>query len=62
MTFPVSWKGTVAQYAGRLHRTHAGKKQVRVYDYADLDVPVLSRMFDKRCAGYEAIGYTPPTP
>jgi superfamily II DNA or RNA helicase/very-short-patch-repair endonuclease len=58
MTFPVSWKGTVAQYVGRLHRTHAGKKEVRVYDYADLDVPVLSRMFDKRCSGYEAIGYT----
>jgi very-short-patch-repair endonuclease len=58
MTFPVSWKGTVAQYAGRLHRTHAGKKEVRVYDYADLDVPILSRMFDKRCAGYEAIGYS----
>lgn len=58
MTYPVSWKGTVAQYVGRLHRTHAGKKEVRVYDYADLDVPVLSRMFDKRCSGYEAIGYS----
>ncbi len=58
LTMPVSWRGTVAQYAGRLHRLHEGKKVVQVYDYADLDVPMLSRMFDKRCAGYEAIGYT----
>lgn len=58
LTMPVSWRGTVAQYAGRLHRLHEGKKVVQVHDYADLDVPMLSRMFDKRCAGYEAIGYT----
>lgn len=58
LTMPVSWHGTVAQYAGRLHRLHDGKQVVRVYDYADLDVPMLARMFDKRCAGYEAIGYT----
>jgi very-short-patch-repair endonuclease len=55
---PVSWRGTIAQYAGRLHRIHDGKRVVRVYDYADLDVPMLSRMFDRRCQGYEAIGYT----
>jgi hypothetical protein len=36
---------------------HDGKREVRVYDYADLDVPMLSRMFDRRCRGYEAIGY-----
>ncbi len=58
LTMPVSWRGTIAQYAGRLHRLHEGKKVVQVYDYADLDVPMLSRMFDKRCAGYEAVGYT----
>lgn len=58
LTMPVSWKGTIAQYAGRLHRLHHGKTVVRVYDYADLDVPMLSRMFDRRCAGYEAVGYT----
>jgi very-short-patch-repair endonuclease len=55
---PVSWRGTVAQYVGRLHRLHDGKRVVQVYDYADLDVPMLSRMFDKRCKGYEAVGYT----
>ncbi|MBX3744747.1 MAG: DEAD/DEAH box helicase family protein [Verrucomicrobiae bacterium] len=58
LTMPVSWRGTVAQYCGRLHRLHDGKRAVRVYDYADLDIPVLSRMFDRRCRGYEAIGYT----
>ena len=58
LTLPVSWRGTVAQYAGRLHRLYDGKREVRVYDYADLNVPMLARMFDRRCRGYEAIGYT----
>jgi superfamily II DNA or RNA helicase/very-short-patch-repair endonuclease len=58
LTLPVSWRGTVAQYAGRLHRLHDGKREVRIYDYADLNVPMLARMFDRRCRGYEAIGYT----
>jgi superfamily II DNA or RNA helicase/very-short-patch-repair endonuclease len=58
LTLPVSWRGTIAQYAGRLHRLHSGKREVQVYDYADLDVPMLARMFDKRCKGYEAIGYS----
>lgn len=57
LTLPVSWRGTVAQYAGRLHRLYDGKREVRIYDYADLDVPMLARMFDRRCRGYEAIGY-----
>ncbi|MGL5016756.1 MAG: TOTE conflict system archaeo-eukaryotic primase domain-containing protein [Luteolibacter sp.] len=58
LTMPVSWRGIIAQYAGRLHRLHDGKREVRVHDYADLNIPMLSRMFDKRCAGYEAVGYT----
>ena len=58
LTMPVSWRGIIAQYAGRLHRQHDGKREVRIHDYADLDVPMLARMFDKRCAGYEAVGYT----
>jgi len=57
LTLPVSWHGTIAQYVGRLHRAHHGKREVRVYDYADLNVPMLARMFDRRCRGYEAIGY-----
>ncbi len=58
LTMPVSWRGIIAQYAGRLHRLHDGKREVKIYDYADLDIPMLSRMFDKRCEGYEAVGYT----
>jgi very-short-patch-repair endonuclease len=58
LTLPVSWRGTIAQYAGRLHRLHDGKNEVRIYDYADLNEPMLARMFDRRCKGYEAIGYT----
>lgn len=58
LTLPVSWRGTIAQYAGRLHRLSDGKREVRIYDYADLNVPMLARMFDRRCRGYEAVGYT----
>jgi superfamily II DNA or RNA helicase/very-short-patch-repair endonuclease len=57
LTLPVSWHGTIAQYAGRLHRLHDRKREVRVFDYADLNVPMLARMFDRRCRGYEAVGY-----
>lgn len=57
LTLPVSWRGIIAQYAGRLHRLHDRKREVRIYDYADLNVPMLARMFDRRCRGYEAIGY-----
>lgn len=57
LTFPVSWRGTIAQYAGRLHRDFHGKREVRIYDYADLEVPVLRRMHEKRLRGYGALGY-----
>jgi len=58
LALPVSWRGTIAQYVGRLHRLYEGKREVRVYDYADLNVPVLAKMFDRRCRGYEAVGYS----
>jgi superfamily II DNA or RNA helicase len=54
---PVSWKGTLVQYTGRLHRLHPGKTEVRIYDYADRNIPLLLRMFEKRLRGYRAIGY-----
>lgn len=57
LTMPVSWKGTIAQYVGRLHRLYDNKHEVQVYDYADLGVPLLEKMFNRRCQGYEAIGY-----
>jgi len=57
LTLPISWKGTITQYVGRLHRLHDSKKEVQVYDYADLAVPMLERMFNRRCKAYEAAGY-----
>ncbi len=57
LTLPVSWQGTIAQYVGRLHRLYDLKKEVQVYDYADFSVPMLERMFNRRCKAYEAIGY-----
>ncbi len=58
LALPVSWKGTLQQYVGRLHRLHAGKTEVRVYDYVDGAIPMLSNMFLKRRKGYNAVGYT----
>lgn len=57
LTMPISWHGTLAQYAGRLHRLYDGKKEVRVYDYVDNNVEMLERMYHKRLKGYAAIGY-----
>ena len=54
---PISWKGTVIQYAGRIQRLHPGKREVRIYDYVDRNVPMLERMFRRRLAGYHSIGY-----
>ncbi len=58
LTMPIAWRGTLAQYAGRLHRLHDPKREVVIYDYVDRDIPVLARMAAKRAAGYSAIGYT----
>jgi superfamily II DNA or RNA helicase len=57
LTLPISWKGNVHQYAGRLHRPHDQKTEVVIYDYADLWVTMLGRMYDKRLQGYQEIGY-----
>jgi len=57
LTMPISWRGTLQQYVGRLHRIHDGKKAVRVFDYVDAQVPMLARMYEKRLKGYRAIGY-----
>ncbi len=57
LAMPISWKGTLAQYAGRLHRLHDGKSEVIIHDYADLQVPMLARMHARRLKGYQAIGY-----
>lgn len=57
LTMPISWKGTVQQYSGRLHRLYEGKKEVQVYDYVDVHVEMLENMYQKRLKGYAAIGY-----
>ena len=61
LTMPISWHGTLAQYAGRLHRNHANKKEVVVYDYVDCQVSMLAKMAEKRMKGYAKIGYTKAT-
>lgn len=57
LAMPISWKGTLQQYAGRLHRLYEGKDDVRIYDYIDLHVSVLEKMYSKRMSGYASIGY-----
>ena len=58
LELPVSWKGLIAQYTGRLHRDYPGKKEVRIYDYVDLRFPVCEKMYRKRVHGYRNVGYT----
>lgn len=58
LAMPVSWKGTLAQYAGRLHRLFDGKQVVVIYDFVDDSPPVLLRMFEKRKKGYASLGYS----
>ena len=57
IAMPFSWKGTLAQYVGRLHRNYEGKREVRVYDYVDVHVPMLERMYQRRLKGYAELGY-----
>ena len=57
LAMPVAWKGTVAQYAGRLNRNFEGKEKVRIFDYVDIHVPVLERMYQKRLKAYQSVGY-----
>jgi len=57
LTMPIAWKGTLSQYAGRLHRLHDAKREVLIYDYVDQNVPVLAKMATKRRKAYLSIGY-----
>ena len=61
LTMPISWHGTLAQYVGRLHRLHEGKREVRVYDYIDNHAVMLEKMYYKRLKGYASIGYSVST-
>ncbi|MGJ8640184.1 MAG: TOTE conflict system archaeo-eukaryotic primase domain-containing protein [Opitutaceae bacterium] len=62
LTMPVSFKGRIIQYAGRLHREHAGKANVEVHDYLDAKLPLANSMYRKRSAGYREMGYDIITP
>ena len=62
LTMPISWRGTLAQYAGRLHRIHPAKREVIVYDYVDGEVPVLAAMSLKRITGFKSLGYSVTAP
>ena len=57
LTMPISWRGTLAQYAGKLHRLHTAKREVVIYDYVDAAEPMLAKMAAKREVGYKALGY-----
>ena len=57
LALPVSWKGIIAQYAGRLHREYPGKKEVWIYDYIDIRVPMCNVMYKRRLKGYSSVGY-----
>ncbi|MDP3064593.1 MAG: DEAD/DEAH box helicase family protein [Chloroflexota bacterium] len=57
LALPISWRGTLRQYAGRIQREHPGKREVRIYDFVDVEVPILARMYEKRRKGYLAMGY-----
>jgi superfamily II DNA or RNA helicase len=57
LAMPISWKGTLQQYAGRLHRLFMDKKEVQIYDYVDIHVRMLERMYQKRLTGYASMGY-----
>lgn len=57
LTMPISWKGNVEQYAGRLHREYAGKSEVQIYDYVDIHIPLCDSMYRKRLKGYLSAGY-----
>jgi len=57
LAMPISWKGTLQQYAGRLHRLFVDKKEVQIYDYVDIHVRMLERMYQKRLTGYASMGY-----
>lgn len=59
LAMPIAWTGTMTQYAGRLHRHHDAKHEIRILDYIDIEIPVLRRMYAKRRRAYNCLGYQP---
>jgi len=62
LAFPISFKGKLVQYVGRTLRTYEGKERVLVYDYADVQVPVLKAMHLRRLKTYKTLGFTHTEP
>jgi superfamily II DNA or RNA helicase len=58
LTMPISWKGILQQYAGRLHRMYDNKEEVVIYDYVDTNIEMAKRMLGRRKKGYAALGYS----
>jgi len=58
LAMPIAWKGSLAQYAGRIQRESEGKDKVTIFDYVDISLPMLERMFRKREKSYSTMGYT----
>ncbi|MGO9976538.1 MAG: hypothetical protein ACLP01_27760 [Solirubrobacteraceae bacterium] len=59
LAMPIAWRGKMIQYAGRLHRHHDDKHEIRIIDYLDEAIPVLRRMYTKRQRAYASLGYQP---
>jgi len=57
LAMPISWRGILQQYTGRLHRAHAAKTDVQVIDFVDEGNVALMRMWEKRKMGYKTMGY-----
>ena len=57
LAMPISWRGNLQQYAGRLHREHALKTNVQIIDFIDATHSTLLKMWNKRKTGYKAMGY-----
>ena len=57
MATPVSFRGVVEQYAGRLNCDYVGKENVIIYDYVDNHIPMFDNMYVKRLKAYKQIGY-----
>jgi hypothetical protein len=58
LAMPIAWKGRVTQYVGRIQRIAKNKKEILIYDYADINIPILDRMYQKRLKTYKKLGYS----
>ncbi len=60
LTMPISFKGRLTQYVGRLHRQNAAeRKEIVVYDYVDTCSGITISMLKKRLSAYKKLGYVP---